>query len=231
MEYDFRNRTSSPHDTQSSMYRSSMPPTRAPPQPTTAPPPSHPMYGPSLYPRVSQPSHTVIPPVPRHHSFSQPSSSSSPSSGSGIRVMIKPEYRITPPPQLTLQRGEIPRSSFQFGFELERQITAEAEKGSVNWSRLLDLENLPSKPLESTPSTGPIADPVVRKYIASGLNRDVVPLAVANYGDNPTKVQEFVTGYTLLREMGFSSNSVAEALLRYENDTDKALAHLLNSSQ
>ncbi|KAF9671185.1 hypothetical protein SADUNF_Sadunf12G0021200 [Salix dunnii] len=222
MEYDFRNRTSSPHDTQSSMYRSSTPPTRA-----AAPPPSHPMYGPSLYPRVSQPSHIVIPPVPRHHSFSQPS----PSSPSWIRVMIKPEYRITPPPQLTPQRGEIPRSSFQFDFELERQITAEAEKGSVNWSRLPDLENLPSKPLESTPSTGQIADPVVRKYIASGLSRDVVPLAVANYGDNPTKVQEFVTGYTLLREMGFSSNGVAEALLRYENDTDKALAHLLNSSQ
>ena len=45
------------------------------------------------------------------------------------------------------------------------------------------------------------------------------------------QVQEFVTGYTLLREMGFSSNGVAEALLRYENDTDKALAHLLTSSQ
>ena len=35
---------------------------------------------------------------------------------------------------------------------------------------------------------GQVADPVVRKYIASGLSRDVVPLAVANYGDNPTKV-------------------------------------------
>lgn len=77
---------------------------------------------------------------------------------------------------------------------------------------------------------GPTADPVVRKYIAMGLNRDAVPLAVANYGDNPTKVQEFVSGYTLLREMGFSSNSVAEALLMYDNDADKALAHFLGSS-
>lgn len=31
-------------------------------------------------------------------------------------------------------------------------------------------------------------DPVVSKYIASGLNRESVSLAVANYGDNPSKV-------------------------------------------
>jgi hypothetical protein len=35
---------------------------------------------------------------------------------------------------------------------------------------------------------GPVADPVVSKYISSGLSREAVPLAVANYGDNPTKV-------------------------------------------
>lgn len=35
---------------------------------------------------------------------------------------------------------------------------------------------------------GPSADTVVSKYIAAGLSRDAVPLAVANYGDNPTKV-------------------------------------------
>jgi hypothetical protein len=29
---------------------------------------------------------------------------------------------------------------------------------------------------------------VVSKYISSGLSREAVPLAVANYGDNPTKV-------------------------------------------
>lgn len=44
------------------------------------------------------------------------------------------------------------------------------------------------------------------------------------------KVREFANGYTLLREMGFSSNSVAEALLMYDNDTDKAVAHFLNGS-
>lgn len=44
------------------------------------------------------------------------------------------------------------------------------------------------------------------------------------------QVQEFVNGYTLLQEMGFPSNKVAEALLMYDNNTDEALAHFLNSS-
>lgn len=35
---------------------------------------------------------------------------------------------------------------------------------------------------------GPTVDPVVSRYVASGLNREAVSLAVANYGDNPTKV-------------------------------------------
>lgn len=35
---------------------------------------------------------------------------------------------------------------------------------------------------------GPVSDPIVSKYIALGLNREAVPIAVANYGDNPTKV-------------------------------------------
>lgn len=101
----------------------------------------------------------------------------------------------------------------------------------------------------------PLGDPIVNKYVASGLPREAVALAVLNYGDNPIKVlsnceilfvrfsplkaeynfsffqvREFVKGYNLLREMGFSSKNVAEALALYDNDTDKALAHFLNSS-
>lgn len=47
--------------------------------------------------------------------------------------------------------GDIPRSSFQFDYEFERKILAEAEKESQNWSKL-GLENLPSKTTESTSS-------------------------------------------------------------------------------
>ncbi|MBA0651989.1 hypothetical protein Goklo_019279 [Gossypium klotzschianum] len=203
------------------------------------------MYGSSMYPRIGgQPAaHSVAPPTTRASSFHQNFSPSS-SSGLGIRVALKPKYRITPPPQLSPQVGDIPRSNFQFDFEFERKILAEAEKENMNWSKL-GLENLSSKPIETSSSStgfslkkenndlnvqGANSDPVVSKYIASGLSREAVTLAVANYGDNPTKVREFVTGYNLLREMGFSSNNVAEALLMYDNDTDKALAHFLNSS-
>jgi len=221
MDYDFRNRANPPYDSHAPSYR---PTTTSSSSSTT-----HPMYGPSsLYPRVGQSGHSLNPAAARASSFHHPSPSSS-SSGLGIRVAIKPEYRITPPPQLSPQVGDIPRSTFQFDFELERKILAEAEKDSLNWSRL-GLENLPSKTPGSTSSLGSATDPVVSKYIASGLSREAVPFAVANYGDNPTKVREFVNGYTLLREMGFSSNNVSEALVMYDNDTDKALAHFLNSS-
>ncbi|XP_062149417.1 uncharacterized protein LOC133858012 isoform X2 [Alnus glutinosa] len=225
MDYDFRTRSGQSYDAQLPMYRTAT-------SSASSAPSSHPMYRPSLYPRVGQPGPDVAPyapnrPSPHHHHQTSTTTSAS-SSGLGIRVTIKPQYRITPPPQLSPQLGDIPRSNFQFDFEVERKILAEAEKDNQNWSRL-GLENLPSRTMGSASPTGPVADPVVSKYISSGLSREAVPLAVANYGDNPTKVREFVNGYTLLREMGFSSNSVAEALVMYENDTDKALAHFLNS--
>ncbi|KAI8009215.1 hypothetical protein LOK49_LG07G00279 [Camellia lanceoleosa] len=224
MDYDFRNRANPPYDPQIPIHR----PTTSSSSSSSS---SHPMYGPSsLYPRVGQTGRFSVNAPPGHaSSFHLNSPSSSSSSGLGIRVAIKPEYRITPPPQMSPQLGEIPRSTFQFDFELERKILAEAEKESQNWSRL-GIENHSSKPAESPSSSGSSTNPVVSKYIASGLSREAVPLAVAHYGDNPTKVREFVNGFTLLREMGFSSNNVAEALVMYDNDTDKALAHFLNSS-
>ncbi|CAN1267621.1 hypothetical protein LINPERPRIM_LOCUS12864 [Linum perenne] len=223
MDYDFRNRSNSPYDPQIPNYRSS-----------NSSSSGHPMYGSPAYPRVgAQSGYGGAPPVGRHssyhhHNTAPPPSSSS--SGLGIRVALKPEYRIPPPPHLSPLMGEIPRSNFQFDFEFERKLLAEAEKGEINWSRLgLENFNLPPKATETTSSSGSGGDPVVSKYIAAGLNREAIPVAVANYGDNPTKVREFANGYTQLREMGFSSNNVAEALLMNDNDTDKALAHLLNS--
>ncbi|CAN6705839.1 unnamed protein product [Malus baccata var. baccata] len=225
MDYDYRSRSG-----QTPNYRPA----------TSSAPSSHPMYGPpssssSMYPRVGQQSHAAVPPpyggsagrpLPHHQTTNPPSSSSS---GLGIRVTIKPEYRITPPPPLLLQVGDIPRSKFQFDFDLERKVLAELEKETPNWAKL-GLQNLPPPRAVEPPSpSGSSADPVVSKYIASGLSREAVPLAVANHGDNPTKVREYVNAFTLLREMGFPQNSVAEALMMYDNDTDKALAHFLNN--
>lgn len=107
------------------------------------------------------------------------------------------------------------------------------------------------------PPQGPAGDPVVEKYVAMGLGREAASLAVLSFGDDAIKVissskprawslpgwppppplfssfsqvREFVKGYNLLREMGFASKNVAEALVMYDNDTDRALAHFLNSS-
>ncbi|KAH1089820.1 hypothetical protein J1N35_017077 [Gossypium stocksii] len=178
---------------------------------------SRPMYRPSIYPRWSTWSHRSPFRTPELlFSFL-------------FRVVLKPDYRITPPPQFSTQVGEIRRSNFQFDFEFERKILAQPDAEFMNLSQL-DLENHPSEPTQSTPSSGANSDSVLNKYIASGLSQDAVIIAVANYGDSPTKVREFVNGYNLLREMGFSANNVADALLVYDNDTDKALAHFLNSS-
>ncbi|GFP81059.1 hypothetical protein PHJA_000249200 [Phtheirospermum japonicum] len=212
MEYDFRKQTGPSYDSNIPSY--SRPPSAAAPRPPYGQPPS-------LYPKIGG--------AGAHSSSAHATPPPSSSTGVGIRVSIKPEYRITPPPALLPQLGEIPRSNFHFDFDFERSVLTEAMKENPNWSRL-GIENGPPKATEPTPSYGSTADPVVSKYIAAGLNREAVPLAVANYGDNPTKVKEFANGFTLLREMGFSSNNVAEALMMYDNDTDKALAHFLNNS-
>ncbi|XP_042038787.1 uncharacterized protein LOC121784657 [Salvia splendens] len=216
MEYDFRKRNPPQYDSNTPPYG-------------RAPSSSHPAYAQQslLYPKIgsadphSAAQHVRNPPF--HHAPPPPSNS-----GIGIRVAIKPEYRITPPPPLLPHLGEIPRSNFYFDFDFERNVLTEAVKENLNWARL-GIDNSLPKATQPTPSYGAAADPVVSKYIAAGLSREAVPLAVANYGDNPSKVKEFANGFTLLREMGFPSNNVAEALIMYDNDTDKALAQLINA--
>ncbi|KAF8114850.1 hypothetical protein N665_0033s0040 [Sinapis alba] len=191
------------------------------------------MYG---YPKIAQ---QFFPPPERNQSFqhiSSPvpssSSSSSSSSGLGIKLTLKPDYRITPPPQLLPRAGDVPprsSSGFQFDFGLERTVLAEAEKDNPDWSKFCSENPPPPKfPEPQIPSMG--VDPLVMKYAASGLNREALNIAVANYGDNPTKVQEFANGFTAIQEMGFPTNAVAEALFMFDNDTDKALSHLLHAS-
>ncbi|KAK7293452.1 hypothetical protein RJT34_16318 [Clitoria ternatea] len=179
-----------------------------------------------MYPKIAPPGYAAPPrPSPDYHHHHHHTSSP----GLGIRVFLKPEYRITPPPHLLPHSGDIPRSNFQFDFGLERKILVEANKENPNWNKF-GMENLPTKVNEPPSPKVSVSDHTVSKYIAMGLSREAVPIAVANYGDNPTKIQEFVKCYSLLREMGFSSTRVAEALVMYDNDTEKALAHFLNGS-
>ncbi|KAK2390592.1 hypothetical protein P8452_27861 [Trifolium repens] len=209
MEYEYNRSRSGP---QVPMYRA--PPSSSAPS--------------SIYPKIGPHPSTPAPPRPLPYQHN-PNPSSSPSLGLGIKVAIKPEFRIAPPPHLLPHVGDIPRSNFQFDFGLERKILAEAEKDNPNWSKF-GIENLPTKASDTSSSKVSSSDPIVSKYLAMGFSREAVPIAVTNYGDNPTKVKEFVDGYTLLREMGFSSTSVTEALIMHDNDTDKALAHFLSGS-
>ncbi|PAN25683.1 hypothetical protein PAHAL_4G318200 [Panicum hallii] len=205
--------------------------------------------GPSLYPHVGQPSHggggsgTASPrAAPYHHGPGGGSGSSAPivtplaptstsSSKVGIHVAIKPEFRITPPPQLPPQMVEIPRSTFNFDFDYERRILAEAEKENPNWSKfVVERQAPPPVPQQQArPASSGSGDPVVDKYVAMGLGREAVSFAVLNYGDNPAKVKEFVKSYNILHEMGFTSPNVPELLAIHDNDPDKVIQRLLSS--
>uniref|UniRef100_A0A0D9WM67 UBA domain-containing protein n=1 Tax=Leersia perrieri TaxID=77586 RepID=A0A0D9WM67_9ORYZ len=192
----------------------------------------------SLYPRVGQPSHGVanVPqqPLPRvapyHHQ--RPASGVAavqphvPSS-MGIQVVIKPEYWITPPPQLPPHFVEVPRSTFNFDFDYERKILAEAEKENPNWSKfVVESQPPPPQPQRGPKLTTPTAsvatpgDPVVDKYIAMGLGREAVSFAV----------KEFVKSYNALHEMGFTTSNVPELLAIHDNDPDKVIQHLIGGS-
>ncbi|CAA2967505.1 Hypothetical predicted protein [Olea europaea subsp. europaea] len=142
---DFRNRIGSQYDSQGPNYS----------RPTSSS--GHPMYGQptSLYPKIGGAAAHSANPLsasgpgrnpPFHHAPSPPSSS-----GIGIRVAIKPEYRITPPPQLLPQVGEIPRCNFHFDFEFERNVLDEAVKENPNWRRL-GIEIVPPKTAGSSSS-------------------------------------------------------------------------------
>uniref|UniRef100_K4C516 Uncharacterized protein n=1 Tax=Solanum lycopersicum TaxID=4081 RepID=K4C516_SOLLC len=90
-------------------------------------------------PMYSRPATTALP-LTIHHSpmYGQASAEI------GIRIAIIPEFQITPPPPLVPQ-GDVPQCTFQFDFDLEKKILAEAnQKESQIWSRL-PIENLPSR--------------------------------------------------------------------------------------
>ena len=120
MDYDYRNRSGSTYD--SPMYRTSSTSSAPSNHPMYGGGGGGGGGGSSLYPRVGQPGPNMIPPPtrtsshPQHH-HSSPSCNFTPSlslslssfliwliimskfvaAGLGIRVAIKPQYRITPP--------------------------------------------------------------------------------------------------------------------------------------
>ncbi|KAK4273922.1 hypothetical protein QN277_017224 [Acacia crassicarpa] len=127
-----------------------------------------PMYRPAASPSPAPkrmpgpPGHSDVPPAgrssPLHHTAPY-----SPSLGLGIKVAVKPEYKITSPAHLSLHAGDLQWSNFQFDFTLERKILAEAKKESPNWSSFV-VENLLNKGAESSSPVTPGSNPVVSNY-------------------------------------------------------------------
>lgn len=173
----------------------------------------------SFYPRLAQSvgSPVVAPPAGQ---------GPLPKRGSGIRMTIKPELRLGPPVQLSPYPGEIPHSSFQFDFDVERRIVLEAEQQT--WPQTRDYAHVNGGPVAGpSPAAQAISeDPVVGKYLAMGLPHEAVSLAVATYGDVQNKVLDFCASYSVLHEMGFAPEAISGALGMYDNDREKALAYL-----
>nr|CAB3467092.1 unnamed protein product [Digitaria exilis] len=214
------------------------------------PPPGSAPGGSSLYPRVGQPSHggggggaaAASPRVaPYHHGPGGGSGSSAPivtplaptssaaSSKVGIQVAIKPEFRISPPPQLPPQMVEIPRSTFNFDFEYEKRILAEAEKENPSWSKfVVERQAPPPVPQQASyivPST-PFywINKVLPKLVSFALPPFLCFVDVID-----GMVKEFVRSYNILHEMGFTSSNVPELLAIHDNDPDKVIQRLLSS--
>jgi hypothetical protein len=149
-------------------------------------------------------------------------------SGTGIKVAIKPIYRIASPAQLLVQNREVPRSLFQFDCDLERRILAEAELQGHHHVRA-------SPPPQSSQANGGPSpnlteqgeDPIVRKYLLMGHSKEAVIAALKTYGDLQNKVVQFCPSYTRIREMGFAPDAVAGALAMHDNDEDRAISYLV----
>eukprot|EP00243_Klebsormidium_subtile_P002800 TRINITY_DN15696_c0_g1_i1.p1 TRINITY_DN15696_c0_g1~~TRINITY_DN15696_c0_g1_i1.p1 ORF type:complete len:249 (-),score=19.17 TRINITY_DN15696_c0_g1_i1:163-909(-) len=172
----------------------------------------------SLYPRVSVGPTPVVPNAGPSLSGQMPTAANG-----GIRVTIKPAYRVAPAVQLSPQNIDVPRSTFMFDFDLERKIIEEAERG--NWERSARAaDHSHSNGIVSTSNVH--EDPVVSKYVATGLPRDAVQLAVATFGDVQNKVLDFCSHFGVMKEMGFAPEAISGALAMFDNDRDKAIAQL-----
>ncbi|XP_024518641.1 protein HUA2-LIKE 1-like [Selaginella moellendorffii] len=187
----------------------------------TRPPPPNPSSS-SFYPRLPQ--QAPAPPTVNRAALPPVPGAPPQSSGLGIKVALKPQYRMAPPVQLSPVIGEVPRTSIaQFDFDFERKVIDDAERGVRTQIRQHQLANGG----ETASASQANDDPVISKYLSMGLSREAVSLGVAAYGDVQAKVVEFCSAYSLLREMGFPSTAVAGALVMHDNDKEKALAQFV----
>jgi len=175
----------------------------------------------SYYPRVGQSSMGRAPPqAPLMSSPSFPSGTS----GTSIKVTMKPMYRVGPPAELRMQSREVPRSSFQFEFDLERRILAEAE---LQRNPHLRASTAQTSQANGEANLAEVEDATVAKYLDMGHNKEAIQYGLQTYGDDQTKILDFCPSYNRIREMGFPGDRVARALATYDNDEEQAISSLV----
>lgn len=139
----------------------------------------------------------------------------------GVRVTIRPAYRVAPPVQLAPVPPDVAPSVVQLDFDLERSILRGANHDRHSESaavRPVQTVSSPPRTVDPNPSTA--------RYRAMGLGGESLTLAMATYGDVQEKVVAFCPAYDMLREMGFAPEAVAGALAANGNDPERALAVL-----
>jgi len=147
------------------------------------------------------------------------------SSGATIRVAIKPMYQVAPPPQLRMQSREVPRSLFQFDFDVERRILAEAEAQGNPHLRASSKSQ--SQANGDANLAEVVEDATVAKYLAMGHSKEAVQYALQTFGDDQTKILDFCPAFYKIRDMGFQPDRVARALAQHNNDEEQAVLALV----
>eukprot|EP00898_Chlorokybus_atmophyticus_P005098 jgi/Chlat1/558/Chrsp103S01133 len=195
----------------------------------------------SVYPRVNSTSPAVAVPV------RAAAAAAAAGGAGGVRVVMKPEYRMTITPDVRGDASQLGRSpSFRqpaslpvFDFDLERRVVAAAEalrdstadiEGTHGQAGPAAVEG--AEAMAQMPVTPHVSEQerVIAKYAQHGFRRQEVILALLAYGDNFEKVLSFCRHFNAIKEMGFSSPAVAGALMLYGEDRDAAITHLLETA-
>lgn len=116
---------------------------------------------------------------------------------------------------------------FQFEFDLERRIIAEA--GQLGSSHLRASSTVQTSHANGGDNLAEVEDATVAKYLAMGHNKESIQYALQTYGDDQTKILDFCPAYNRMREMGFPGDRIARALASVDNDVDQAISSLVPS--
>mmetsp|Transcript_41582 Transcript_41582/g.107669 ORF Transcript_41582/g.107669 Transcript_41582/m.107669 type:complete len:193 (-) Transcript_41582:361-939(-) len=146
-----------------------------------------------------------------------------------VRVEIAEEYRIDPPVPLSSIEAVPASSNFQFDFAYEHRVV---RRGGGNRSE--DESSLVDQLGEELGRSSAPEDPLQKmlaQYKQMGYTEEAVSMAAGMYGvdtDKQETVIEFCSNYQRMKEMGFSPEAIAGALVINTNDARAATEQLMS---